>query len=117
MIYKGEFLILIVILKEDKYNLYFYKLKRVNSDIIVELIFFDLLGEFWEDRSREKKVKINNIIGNKNYGVSVVKYLIQCYGILILLSFLKEDYNDLYLLLLDGLFRLMLREIFEFKLE
>lgn len=74
VIYKGEFLIIII--KEDKYNLYFYKLKRDKSDIIVELIFFDLLGEFWEDR--EKKVKINNIIGNYDvyYDVSVVKYLI-----------------------------------------
>lgn len=68
MIDKGEFLMLIG--KKDKYNLYFYKLKRDKSDIIVELIFFDLLGEFLE--GREKKVKINN---KKNEDVSVVKYL------------------------------------------
>lgn len=68
-IYKGEFLSIII--KEDKYNLYFYKLKRNNSDIIVELIFFDFLGEIW--KSRGYKVKINN---KKNEDVSVVKYLI-----------------------------------------
>jgi GTPase SAR1 family protein len=117
MIYKGEFPTPTVIPKEDKYNSYSYKLKRVNSDTIVELTFLDLPGELWEDRSREKKVKTNNTIGNKNYGVSVAKYLTQCHGILILLSPLKEDYNDSYLPLLDGLFRLMLREIPEFKLE
>lgn len=63
---------------------------------------------------REYKVKTNN---KKNEDVSVAKYLTQCHGILILLSPLKEDYNDSYLPLLDGLFRLMLREIPKFKLE
>ena len=114
-IYKGEFPTPTT--TKDKYNSYSYKLKRDNSETIVELTFLDLPGELWEDRSREKKVKTNNTIGNKNYGVSVAKYLTQCHGILILLSPLKEDYNDSYLPLLDGLFRLMLREIPEFKLE
>lgn len=59
-------------------------------------------------------MKTNN---KKNEDVSVAKYLTQCHGILILLSPLKEDYNDSYLPLLDGLFRLMLREIPKFKLE
>ena len=114
VIYKGEFPTTTT--KEDKYNSYSYKLKRDKSDTIVELTFLDLPGELWEDR--EKKVKTNNTIGNKNYDVSVAKYLTQCHGILILLSPLKEDYPDnSYLPLLDGLFRLMLREIPEFKLE
>ena len=114
-IYKGEFPTPTT--TKDKYNSYSYKLKRDNSETIVELTFLDLPGELWEDRSREKKVKTNNTIGNKNYGVSVAKYLTQCHGILILLSPLKEDYNDSYLPLLEDLFRLMLSEIPEFKLE
>ena len=110
VIYKGEFPTTTT--KEDKYNSYSYKLQRNNSDTIVELTFLDLSGEIW--RRREYKVKTNN---KKNEDVSVAKYLTQCHGILILLSPLKEDYNDSYLPLLDGLFRLMLREIPEFKLE
>ena len=110
MIYKGEFPTTTT--KEDKYNSYSYKLKRDNSDTIVELTFLDLPGEVLQ--RREYKVKTNN---KKNEDVSVAKYLTQCHGILILLSPLKEDYNDSYLPLLDGLFRLMLREIPEFKLE
>ena len=110
-IYKGEFPSTTT--KEDKYNSYSYKLKRNNSDTIVELTFLDLSGEIW--KSRGYKVKTNN---KKNEDVSVAKYLTQCHGILILLSPLKEDYNDKsYFSLLDGLFRLMLRQIPEFKLE
>ena len=111
-IYKGEFPTTTVIPREDKHNSYSYKLKRNNSDTIVELTFLDLSGEIW--KSRGYKVKTNN---KKNEDVSVAKYLTQCHGILILLSPLKEDYNDSYLPLLDGLFRLMLREIPKFKLE
>ena len=110
-IYKGEFPSTTT--KEDKYNSYSYKLKRNNSDTIVELTFLDLSGEIWERRGY--KVKTNN---KKNEDVSVAKYLTQCHGILILLSPLKEDYPDKsYFSLLDGLFRLMLRQIPEFKLE
>lgn len=109
-IYKGEFPTPTTM--KDKYNSYSYKLKRDNSDTIVELTFLDLPGEVLQ--GREQKVKTNN---KKNEDVSVAKYLTQCHGILILLSPLKEDYNDSYLPLLDGLFRLMLREIPEFKLE
>ena len=110
-IYKGEFPSTTT--KEDKYNSYSYKLKRNNSDTIVELTFLDLSGEIW--KSRGYKVKTNN---KKNEDVSVAKYLTQCHGILILLSPLKEDYNDKsYFSLLEGLFRLMLRQIPEFKLE
>ena len=110
-IYKGEFPSTTT--KEDKYNSYSYKLKRNNSDTIVELTFLDLSGEIW--KSRGYKVKTNN---KKNEDVSVAKYLTQCHGILILLSPLKEDYPDKsYFSLLDGLFRLMLRQIPEFKLE
>ena len=99
--------------KKDKYNSYSYKLKRDKSDTIVELTFLDLPGELLE--GREKKVKTNN---KKNEDVSVAKYLTQCHGILILLSPLKEDYpKNSYFSLLEGLFRLMLREIPEFKLE
>ena len=78
------------------------------------MTFLDLPGEIWERRGY--KVKTNN---KKNEDVSVAKYLTQCHGILILLSPLKEDYNDSYLPLLEGLFRLMLRQIpkSEFKLE
>ena len=112
-IYKGEFPTTTVIPREDKHNSYSYKLKRNNSDTIVELTFLDLSGEIWEHRGY--KVKTNN---KKNEDVSVAKYLTQCHGILILLSPLKEDYNDKsYFSLLDGLFRLMLRQIPEFKLE
>ena len=64
-IYKGKFPTTTVIPREDKHNSYSYKLKRNNSDTIVELTFLDLPGELWEDR--EKKVKTNNTIGNKNY--------------------------------------------------
>ena len=109
-IYKGEFPTPTT--TKDKYNSYSYKLKRDNSETIVELTFLDLPGEVLQ--RREYKVKTNN---KKNEDVSVAKYLTQCHGILILLSPLKEDYNDSYLPLLDGLFRLMLREIPEFKLE
>ena len=110
-IYKGEFPSTTT--KEDKYNSYSYKLQRINSDTIVELTFLDLPGELLE--GREKKVKTNN---KKNEDVSVAKYLTQCHGILILLSPLKEDYpKNSYFSLLEGLFRLMLREIPEFKLE
>ena len=110
-IYKGEFPTPTTM--KDKYNSYSYKLKRDNSDTIVELTFLDLPGEVLQ--RREYKVKTNN---KKNEDVSVAKYLTQCHGILILLSPLKEDYPDnSYLPLLDGLFRLMLREIPEFKLE
>ena len=115
-IYKGEFPITTLTPltpKEDKHNSYSYKLKRNNSDTIVELTFLDLSGEIW--KSRGYKVKTNN---KKNEDVSVAKYLTQCHGILILLSPLKEDYPDKsYFSLLDGLFRLMLRQIPEFKLE
>ena len=110
VIYKGEFPTTTT--KEDKYNSYSYKLKRDNSDTIVELTFLDLPGEVLQ--RREYKVKTNN---KKNEDVSVAKYLTQCHGILILLSPLKEDYNDSYLPLLEDLFRLMLSEIPEFKLE
>ena len=110
-IYKGEFPTPTT--KKDKYNSYSYKLKRDNSDTIVELTFLDLPGEVLQ--RREYKVKTNN---KKNEDVSVAKYLTQCHGILILLSPLKEDYPDKsYFSLLEGLFRLMLREIPEFKLE
>ena len=110
-IYKGEFPTPTT--TKDKYNSYSYKLKRDNSETIVELTFLDLPGEVLQ--RREYKVKTNN---KKNEDVSVAKYLTQCHGILILLSPLKEDYPDnSYLPLLDGLFRLMLREIPEFKLE
>ena len=112
VIYKGEFPTPTETPPEDKYNSYSYKLKRDNSETIVELTFLDLPGEVLQ--RREYKVKTNN---KKNEDVSVAKYLTQCHGILILLSPLKEDYNDSYLPLLDGLFRLMLREIPEFKLE
>ena len=55
-IYKGEFPSTTT--KEDKYNSYSYKLKRNNSDTIVELTFLDLSGEIWERRGY--KVKTNN---------------------------------------------------------
>ena len=110
-IYKGEFPSTTT--KEDKYNSYSYKLQRINSDTIVELTFLDLPGELLEDR--EKNVKTNN---KKNEDVSVAKYLTQCHGILILLSPLKEDYNDTsYFSLLEGLFRLMKGKIPKPKLE
>ena len=99
VIYKGEFPTPTETPPEDKYNSYSYKLKRDNSETIVELTFLDLPGEVLQ--RREYKVKTNN---KKNEDVSVAKYLTQCHGILILLSPLKEDYNDSYLPLLDGLF-------------
>jgi GTPase SAR1 family protein len=98
------------------YKSYSYKLRRVNSNTIVELTFFDLPGEVLQNRKEELKIKS----AGSDDTVTIAEYLTKCDGILILLSPLKEDYEALgcsYFTLLDGFFRLMKIKSNKFKLE
>ncbi len=98
------------------YKSYSYKLKKVNSNTIVELTFFDLPGEVLQERKEELKIKSTD----SDDTVTIAEYLTRCDGILILLSPLKEDYEALgcsYLTLLDDLFRFMQIKSKKFKLE
>ncbi|NET24610.1 hypothetical protein [Okeania sp. SIO1I7] len=85
-----------------KYSKYSYTIENSDNRNI-ELTFFDLPGEVFTDPE-------NYFSSENNREVNVVDYLLECHGILFLLSPLEEDihsFDESYYILLKRLFDLM----------
>lgn len=96
---KGEFVGTTSSQERSKYS---YTIENKDNSK-TKLTFFDLSGEFFQDP--EKTFSLDN-----NRKVSVVDYLLECHGILFLLSPLVEDIQSVeesYYILLTRLFNLM----------